>query len=212
MRKSLLGGLLLLMSALFVPGQLTPDSGVSKQVSTTQSSDDSTNPGAAATDYVRPSSKQRFKWYIGSMIGPEALAKRAVSSGYATWRNEPEEWGDHWDGFGRRFAWASAGAAIKSTTKYGLEEAFKLDSHYYRSKDRGFKSKVSNALLSTVTARDEHGKRVFGYPRIVGTYTGSMVAAYAWLPDGDWKSGLRSGSFSLGMNAAFNLVKEFIKK
>ena len=163
--------------------------------------------------YQRPDSKTRFKRYVKGMFGPTALAKRVVSSGWSTWRNSPEEWGPTWEGFGRRFASGTAKSIIKSTTMYGLEEAFKLDSHYYKSTNRSAGAKIKNALISPFIARNKNGVRVFGYPRIIGTYTGSIIAAEAWYPDRyNWKHGVRSGTISLGMSAAFNLVKEFIKK
>jgi hypothetical protein len=163
--------------------------------------------------YVRPDAGTRFKRYAMSMFGPTAIGKSIVSAGYSTWRNSPEEWGDHWEGFGRRFASGMGKNVIKSTVTYGLDEAFKLDSHYYRSKDKSVGARVRNALISPVTARDKRGKRVFGFPRIVGTYTASIVAAETWYPARyNYKDGLKSGTISLGMNAAFNLVKEFIWK
>ena len=163
--------------------------------------------------YVRPDAGTRFKRYAKSMFGPEAVAKSVVSAGYFTWRNSPEEWGDHWEGFGRRFASGMGKNVIKNTVIYGLDESFKLDSSYYRSKDKSVGARVKNALISPVTARDKNGKRVFGFPRIVGTYTASIVAAETWYPARyNYKDGLKSGTVSLGMNAAFNLVREFIWK
>jgi hypothetical protein len=147
------------------------------------------------------------------MFGPMALGKRVVTSGYGTWRNSPEEWGDTWEGFGRRFASSTGKSIIKSTTMYGLDEAFKLDSSYYRSKNKSVGGKLKNALISPFTARTTEGKRVFGFPRIVGTYTSSIVASETWYPSRyDYKDGLRSGTVSLGMNAVFNVVKEFVWK
>jgi hypothetical protein len=163
--------------------------------------------------YVRPDSGTRFKRYVKGMFGPEAIGKNIVSAGYFTWRNSPEEWGDHWEGFGRRFASGMGKGVIKETTMYTLDEAFKLDSAYYRSKDKRVSARIKNALISPVTARDVHGKRVFGFPRIAGTYTAAIVAAETWYPARySYKDGLKSGTISLGMSAAFNLVKEFIWK
>jgi len=163
--------------------------------------------------YVRPDSKARFKRYVNSMFGPMSLGKRAVTSGIGTWRNSPEEWGDNWEGFGRRFASGTGKSIIKNTTMYALEEAGKLDSRFYRSRNKSVGARVGNALISPFTARNEQGKRVFGYPRLIGTYTGSIVAAETWYPARyNWKNGVRSGTMSLGFNAAFNLVKEFWKR
>jgi hypothetical protein len=102
---------------------------------------------------------------------------------------------------------------IKQSVQFGLDETLKLDSHYYRSQKKDFGSKFTNAVISPFTARTEGGKRVFGIPRVAGTYTAHIVAAETWYPDRfDWKDGLKSGTISLGFNAAFNLVKEFVKK
>lgn len=68
--------------------------------------------------------------------------------------------------------------------------------------------KIKNALLSTVTARDRNGKRVVGIPRIVGSYTSSIIAAETWYPERyDWKDGVRNGTFSFATSAAFNLYQ-----
>lgn len=163
--------------------------------------------------YVRPDSKTRFKRYVNGVVGPYALARQVAGAGIATWRNSPEEWGGQWEGFGKRVASNFGKNLIKQTTIYGLDEALKLDSHYYRSEKKDVGSKIKNALISPVTARNSRGKRVIGVPRLVGTYSSSIIAAETWYPDRfDYKDGLRNGTISLGMTAAFNLFKEFIWK
>ncbi|HEV7644982.1 MAG TPA: hypothetical protein VGO50_13640 [Pyrinomonadaceae bacterium] len=170
-------------------------------------------PVPQASPYVRPTAKKRFISYVNGMFGPIAMGKNAATAGISTWRNSPEEWGDKWEGFGRRFASNIGKGIIKQTVSYSLEEAFKLDSKYYRSQKKDVGSRVSNALLSTVTARDKNGKRVFGFPRIAGIYAASITAAQMWYPSRfDWKDGVKNGTVSLGFTAAFNLVKEFIWK
>jgi len=205
-RSILISGLLFIAAAVSISAQAAPQPSPTPDTTMSPTS-------TVSAQYVRPTAKTRFNRYLGSMFGPTALAKRVVSAGWSTWRNSPEEWGPHWEGFGKRFASGTGKTIIKSTVQYSLEEAFKLDSHYYRSKNKSVGARVRNALISPVTARDENGKRVFGFPRIIGTYTGSIVAAETWYPDRySWKNGVRSGTISLGMNAAFNLVKEFILK
>jgi hypothetical protein len=172
-----------------------------------------TDPNLLLNTYKRPDSKTRFKRYVKSVIGPVALAKHVVFAGYATWRNSPEEWGDNWEGFGRRFASGVGKSAIKGTTMYALDEAFKLDSAFYRSKKTTLGGRLGDALASAFTARKPDGKRVFGLPRIAGTYASSVIAAEAWYPKRfDYKDGLKSGTISLGLNAVFNVFKEFVRK
>ena len=172
-----------------------------------------TEPAKRQNSYVRPNKSERAKRYFNSMFGPMALGKRVLSSGYGTWRNSPEEWGPTWEGFGRRFASSTGKSVIKNTIRYGLEEAFKLDSRFYRSTKKDFGSRLGNALISPFTARTREGKRVLGFPRLVGGYTASIVAAETWYPDRySWKNGVRSATTSLAFTAAFNVFKEFVWK
>lgn len=163
--------------------------------------------------YTRPDADTRRKRYIKSMVGPWALGRLVANAGIATWRNSPEEWEPTWEGFGRRIASGLGKNVIKQTTKFGLDEALKYDSHFYRSKNKSVGARITNALISPVTARDKNGKRVVGVPNLVATYGANIIAYEAWYPDShDWKDGVRTATISLGFNAAFNLIKEFVLK
>ena len=197
----------------------TPSPTVSTSVSTTPdrnlpvSATENTNRQVQPSTYTRPDANRRFKRYLNSMFGPVSLGRNVATAGIATWRNSPEEWGGQWEGFGRRVASNFGKSVIRNTTIYGLDEVLKLDSGFYRSKNKSVKSRVINLLISPVTARRPNGKRTIGIPRIVGTYTSSVVAYETWYPARyDYKDGLKSATISLGFNAAFNLFKEFVLK
>ncbi|NNE98806.1 MAG: hypothetical protein HKN25_07275 [Pyrinomonadaceae bacterium] len=161
--------------------------------------------------YSRPDAGKRLKRYINSTIGPRSLGVTAVSAGFSTVTNNPEEWGKGGAGFARRFASNLGEKAVKETAIYGLDEALKVDSGFYRSYKRDIRSKVGNAVLSTFTARTKSGKRVVGVPRIVGTYGSKIIAREAWYPERyNYKDGLKSGTISLGINTALNLFREFV--
>jgi hypothetical protein len=169
--------------------------------------------GQQTNGYVRPNAATRRKRFINSMVGPWALGRTVATAGISTWRNSPEEWGDKWEGFGRRVASNFGRNVIKQTTKFGIDEALKTDSHFYRSKNKSVSARIGNALISPVTARDRNGNRVIGVANLAGTYGASIISREVWYPDRyDWKDGVKSGTISLGFNAAFNLVKEFIWK
>ena len=209
MKFKIILGLLFLTSSFYVHAQQQPEP------QSTPQKDKKSEPtyGMTATGYVRPDKKTRQKNYFKSMFSLTSLGRTVVSAGYHTWQNNPEEWGTHWDGFGRRVASGVGRNVIKQTTIYALDESFKLDSRFYRSRKRNFGAKVKNAVISPFTARNVSGKRVFGFPRLIGTYTSTIIAAETWSPKRfNYVDGLRGGTISLGMNAAFNLVKEIFKK
>jgi hypothetical protein len=145
------------------------------------------------------------------MFGYTALAKNVLGASISTWTNAPEEWGQHMDGFAKRVGSNLGKSVINNTTAYGLEEAFKLDSRYYRSNKKGISRRAAYAILSSVTARNEKGKTVFGFPRIAGLYASNVIAAETWYPKRhNWQDGLRGATTSLGTTAVYNLIKEFI--
>jgi hypothetical protein len=164
----------------------------------------------AAATYVRPDKQERANRYFKSMFGYGALSGRLASAGISTWTDTPEEWGPHWSGFGKRFASNLGKGVIRNTTTFALEEAFELDSRYVRAPQKSIGKRIANAALSPFVARSKYGKKVFGFPRIAGTYTSSFVSIKAWYPDRyGWRDGLRNGTVSLGTTALFNLFKEF---
>ena len=165
------------------------------------------------TTYVRPEAKERFKKYVDRAIGPTAFIGPAFSATFRQIRNSPEEWEKTSTGFARRFGDSVGRNIIKQTITYGLDEAFKLDSNYYKSQKKDFKSKFSNAVISSFTARNSQGKRVVGVPTIVGTYSSAIIANETWMPKRfNYKDGLRAGSISMVTRVGFNLLKEFVFK
>lgn len=197
MKKIILSLLLTLVSAFAVAAQ-APD-----PVPTT----------TPQPSYVRPTAEKRFKRYVNDTVGPVAWIGIVSGAAFSTAFNSPEEWGKSGEGFGRRVASNFGRIVARNTVMYGLDEAFKLDSGFYLSTERDVGSRVGNAFISVVTARKANGKRTVGVPRIVGTYTADVVANQFWYPARfDWKDGMKRGGISLGVNAAFNIVREFILK
>lgn len=167
-------------------------------------------PNNRQTAYVRPNKNERFKKYLKRTFGVGALAGNVASAGFAQIRDSPEEWENNIKGFGRRLASSVGRNVITQTTIYCLDEAFRLDSNYYKSNKQSIKERFKNAFLSTFTARRPDGKRVFGFPRIIGVYTGAIISREAWYPPRyNYKDGIRSGTISLGTSVGINFVREF---
>jgi hypothetical protein len=170
----------------------------------------SPSPTPTSLLYQRPDKHERVQRYIRGMFGPVPVAKTLASSGISTWRNSPEEWGPHWSGYGKRVASNFGKNIIRSSTRFGLEEAFKLDSRFVRSPRESVGKRIGNALISPLVARNERGHKVFGFPNVIANYTAPVVAAETWYPRRyTWRDGVRSGTISLGTSALWNLIREF---
>src|SRR4051794_38112173 len=148
MKKALLACALIISGPLYALAQSPASNGASSSSSPTTQTSSSTGPEV----YVRPDAKAREKRYIKSIFGPYSLAEDVALAGFNTWRNSPEEWGRTWEGFGRRVGSNLGKSIIRHSVQSGLDEVLKVDSYYYRSKDKSFGAKVTNALISPVTA------------------------------------------------------------
>ena len=160
--------------------------------------------------YVFPTNRERFDRYVKDTVGPFRLVRTAAAAGLDQWSDTPEEWEQGMKGYGKRFASSFGRSAIQQTVTYGLDEAFGLDTGFQKSNREGFGPRFKHAFLETITSRTKSGNRVLSAPRLVGVYTGSIVAAETWYPERySYKDGLRSGTTTLLTNFGINLVREF---
>jgi hypothetical protein len=171
-----------------------------------------TTPGTLDLTYVRPSERTKVNNYVFDAFGPYPIAGVGVATGINQWTNSPPEWGQGVEGFGKRFGSDFAIAAIDTTARYGLAEAFKEDTLYYRCECRGPFPRLRHAVISTLTARHgQDGRYVFSFPALVAPYAGSMTAIYGWYPDRfGAKDAFRMGNYSLLGYMGGNIALEFL--
>jgi hypothetical protein len=162
--------------------------------------------------YVRPTQRTMARNYAFDASGPYPIAGAILAAGINQLGNSPPEWNQGMEGYSKRFGSDFGIAAVGTTTRYGLSEAFKQDSLYYRCECRGFFPRISHALISTITARQgENGHRVFSFPALAAPYTGSMTAVYGWYPNRyGAKDAFRIGNYNLLAYAGENISLEFI--
>jgi len=162
-------------------------------------------------DYVFPTHRERFNRYVKSTVGPFRLAWSAGAAGIDQWRDHPKEWGQGMKGYGRRYASNFGQNAITQTVTYGLDEAFRLDTGFRKSRHEGVGARVKDALLSNITSRTKSGRRIISAPRFVGVYTGAIVSRETWYPERySYKDGLRAGTGTLLTGFGINLMREFV--
>lgn len=179
-------------------------------------SDTSTAPAAnqprPGVDYVRPTEREKLHNFIFDAVGPYPFIGAAGAAGISQASKKPPEWGEGWDAYGVRVA-SDFGIALTTTTvRYGLAEAFREDTLYYRCDCKGILPRLGHALISTVTARrGDDGRREFSFPALAAPYAGAMAATLGWYP-GRYgpKDGFRIGNYNLLGQAGQNVALEFI--
>jgi hypothetical protein len=167
--------------------------------------------GTLDLSYARPTERTMVSNYAFDAFGPYPIAVTAVAAGVNQWTNSPPEWGQGADGYGKRFGSDFGIAAIGTTTRYALAEAFREDTLYYRCECGGLFPRARHAVISTLTGRrGQDGHRVFSISALVAPYAGSMSAVYAWYPDRfNAKDGFRMGNYSLLESMGSNIALEF---
>jgi hypothetical protein len=170
-----------------------------------------TTPAQPDLIYIRPTQKTKLRNYEFDTFGPYPIAGAAFAAGIGQAYNTPPEWQQGAEGYGRRFGSAFGIAAVSTTTRYALAQAFKEDTLYYRCECKGVFPRVRHAVISTLTARHGNdGRRVFSFPSLIAPYAGSMTAVYAWYPGRyNGKDALRMGNYAMLGYVGVNVGLEF---
>ncbi|MGA2920559.1 MAG: hypothetical protein ABSE28_05605 [Candidatus Sulfotelmatobacter sp.] len=172
------------------------------------------NPTSAPPDlmYTRPTQRTKLRNYAFDAFGPYPIAGAAFAAGVGQAYNTPPEWKQGAEGFGKRIGSDFGIAAVSTTTRYGLAQAFKEDTLYYRCECKGVIPRLRHAVISTLTARrGQDGHIVFSFPALVAPYAGSMTAVYAWYPGRyNGKDALRMGNYTMLGYVGGNSALEFL--
>jgi hypothetical protein len=193
---------------LVARGQSLVDSGGSSGTATVSAS------AAPQPDltYIRPTQKMKLHNYVFDAFGPYPIVGAAFAAGINQGENAPPEWKQGAEGYAKRFGSDFGIAAVSTTTRYALAEAFKEDTLYYRCECTGVLPRLRHALISTFTARrGEDGHSGFSFSDLVAPYAGTMTAVYGWYP-GRYgaKDAFRMGNYSLLWYAGANIGLEFL--
>jgi hypothetical protein len=113
------------------------------------------------------SGKQRFQWAAVETFGPESLLMGTFTAGIGTGRDNPQEYGPHWDGFAKRYGMRFSGVATSNTIEAGLGALWGEDPRYVRSQNLPFKQRIGNVFLFSFAARSRAGRVRPAYARYI---------------------------------------------
>ncbi len=149
-----------------------------------------------ADAYVPITTAERVHWIVDGTIGPESLfIVGPLSPAWQTAWNTPEEWGQGWSGFGKRYAQREADVAISNTIEAGLGAIWGEDPRYIPSARKGIWPRARYALKTSVLAQGRDGRLRPAWGRYAGN-TLNNVIENAWLPPSQTtaaQTALRSG-------------------
>jgi hypothetical protein len=162
--------------------------------------------------YMRPPQATKLRNYFFDAFGPYPIVGAGLAAGINQADKTPPEWGQGAKSYSKRFTSDFGIAAVTTTTRYALSQAFHEDTLYYRCECKGVFRRLGHAVISTFTARrGDDGHRVFSFPDLVAPYAGTMTAVYGWYPGRyNYKDGFRMGNYSLLGYVGGNIALEFL--
>jgi hypothetical protein len=164
-----------------------------------------------SNEFLPMTQAERNRLYFKTMVNPLSFAKSGLSAGIDQANDKPKEWEQGASGYGRRFANILGQNSIQRTVSYGLGSALHEDNRYFNSGRQGFWPRTGYALTSGILARHDDGSRHFSISQVGGVASGAFLAR-VWLPPSQTSAGAGAVSFgiTMGSNAAFGIVKEFL--
>lgn len=153
---------------------------------------------------------ERLEWAGSATLGPPNLAAGVFTSGIQTWRNDPPEYGPHWDGFGKRYGLRLTGNATSNVMEAGLGSLWGEDPRYRPMESGSFKRRAWHAIKGGFVAQNRAGDTVPAYARYAAV-SGGNVISNAWRPDSQRTAGNTTVRIGLGFvgRIAANSFTEF---
>jgi hypothetical protein len=143
---------------------------------------------------------QRINWIVDGTVGPRSLfIVGPLSAAWSTAWNTPEEWGQSWSGFGKRYLQREADVAISSTIEAGLGAIWGEDPRFIRSHRHGIWPRTRFAMKTVLLAPRRDGHLAPAWGRYAGNVFNNVIER-TWLPP----SVTTPGSIALDAAAGFS--------
>lgn len=154
---------------------------------------------------------EKFDYRIVENLGIRGFAGGLLGAAIGQGLDSPDEWGQGFGGFGKRYGSSVAGNFTRQGMSFVLESAFHEDPRYFPSEEKGFKARIKNVLLQTVVARTDSQGHRFAYGRIASAFANAQLVN-TWQPasTGSVGDGVMRGFTTLGGDLGVNFLQEFV--
>jgi hypothetical protein len=168
-------------------------------------------PVTSAQTFVPLSAHERWQRYWDeSVLSPGLYFASLGAAAGGQLANEPREWKQGLEGYGRRSA-SNFGLFLMQTTIHeGAAAASGYDPRYSRCECRGALRRTRHAIVWSFVTRNREGRLRPDIPAISAAYGSGMLATY-WYPSrfSPLTDGVRTGNQQLGFQIGVNVIREF---
>ncbi len=158
--------------------------------------------------------RQKFHLALRSQIDPVTLAGVAGIAGAEQHQNTFPAYGGGLEGYGKRYGAAYANSfSGKMLSGAIFPSLFHQDPRYFYNGKGSIASRALYAVSRAVITRSDSGHRQPNYSHLLGNFVAGGVSNL-YYPESSrgWSLMVNTGLIETGMNAADNLIREFILK
>jgi hypothetical protein len=128
------------------------------------------------------SADDRFRWVTLTTLGPKNLGAGIFIAGIQTWRDEPENYGAHWDGFAKRYGVRLAAGGTSHALEAGFGSIWGEDPRYYRAAGQPLKARLGHVVKMAFVTHNRAGDPQLAYARFIAV-PGGILVSNTWRPD-----------------------------
>ncbi len=140
----------------------------------------------------------RFRWVVLTTVGPKNLAAGVFIAGINTWRDQPEDYSTHWDGFGHRYVNRLLAGGTSHVFEAGFGSLWGEDPRYFRAAGQPLHTRLGHVVKMAFVTHNRNGDAQLAYARYLAIPAGILVSN-TWQPD----SPTTSGRVSVQVGLAF---------
>ena len=147
--------------------------------------------------------EDRFRWVTLSTLGSKSLAAGVFIAGVQTWRDKPETYGTHWDGFAKRYGARLAAGGTSNALEASFGSLWGEDPRYYRAAGQPLRSRLGHVVKMAFVTHNRAGDPQLAYARFIAV-PGGILVSNTWRPDSP--STVRHVTFQVGISFLSRIV------
>ncbi len=155
---------------------------------------------------------ERWSLYWRETFGSPGLyfASFGIASGDQR-NHQPAQWGQGFGPYMQRTANEFARLTLEESITAGGAALLHQDTRYVKCGCSGVFRRAGHAIAMNFVALNDSGQFRPNYARFAGA-AGAQYIANTWMPRGyrNWDTSLRDAGLQIGIDAGFNLVREFV--
>lgn len=164
-----------------------------------------------AHDLPPLSAGQKFRLATAAVFDWAAFPFNGVLSGIAQAKNDPKEWGQGWDAYGKRFGQSFADNSIGTyMTTAAFPSLLHEDPRYYQLGKGGFGHRAYHAMNRLFVTRTDSGHDRFNYSESIGNAVAAAISNSYHVPaDRTASRNATTFAFLILYDGLSNELKEF---